>query len=519
MFIHLALAALLFILLFRNHIDRISPNQHLQIAVVDTTASMSATDVAPSRFEDVRDRVRVMIAGMPPGKQMALITDGRTPRVVCPPASNRQTLMSRLLQIQSTSQAGTLRDAVELGRRLSNSRAGRFFRNANIVAMTDGAGFGEPPLNDHADVSVVASHTKAVENLGITRFRVRRLESIPSLCEAWWEVSNTGSQACTGRLDLTLDQRFIDSVPFEIRSQSAVVGSVPFEIRTGGKLEARIAEIDPLKGSARSCLDALTVDDAVSLELTAADRMPVTLVTSGNIALETILKSLPDIRLQVRHETPKQMSDHGLLVLDQWVPAEIPPGNVFVVHPKSDCNLWKHEGTGELSSVITIDETHEMMRSVRLNHLAGQRMEQVEPLVPFWSLASCADNRPLYFCIPRTAGPVVVLATSAEQNNLAAQTDFPILIRNMVTWYSGQHRESQRTRTADIDADVRREQPATSNLMSITESRLWSPESNSRAGTAASVMGSAVSVSTLLTIAAVLLLVLEWIIFHQKMIL
>jgi hypothetical protein len=89
----------------------------------------------------------------------------------------------------------------------------------------------------------------------------------------------------------------------------------------------------------------------------------------------------------------------------------------------------------------------------------------------------------------------------------------------MVTWYSGQHRESQRTRTADIDADVRREQPATSNLMSITESRLWSPESNSRAGTAASVMGSAVSVSTLLTIAAVLLLVLEWIIFHQKMIL
>jgi hypothetical protein len=32
-------------------------------------------------------------------------------------------------------------------------------------------------------------------------------------------------------------------------------------------------------------------------------------------------------------------------------------------------------------------------------------------------------------------------------------------------------------------------------------------------------MGSAVSVSTLLTIAAVLLLVLEWIIFHQKMIL
>jgi Ca-activated chloride channel family protein len=110
------------------------------VIVVDTSASMQATDVAPSRLEAAKNRLRRFVQELNPGEQLAIIEAGAQVRVLASLTSDKQKLLNAISQIQPTDTAGNLDEALRLAAALVGKSD-----ESRIVLLSDGA---FPPISD-----------------------------------------------------------------------------------------------------------------------------------------------------------------------------------------------------------------------------------------------------------------------------------------------------------------------------------------------------------------------------------
>ncbi len=66
------------------------------VLALDTSASMSATDVSPSRLEAAEKEARSFISGLPDGVQVGLVTFDRSARLLVPPTKDHAALLAAL---------------------------------------------------------------------------------------------------------------------------------------------------------------------------------------------------------------------------------------------------------------------------------------------------------------------------------------------------------------------------------------------------------------------------------------
>src|SRR5437763_6833888 len=66
------------------------------VLVLDDSASMNATDVAPSRLARAKEEARRVVDGLRFRDEMAIVTAGTQPRVVCGLTGHRKTLRAAL---------------------------------------------------------------------------------------------------------------------------------------------------------------------------------------------------------------------------------------------------------------------------------------------------------------------------------------------------------------------------------------------------------------------------------------
>ena len=93
------------------------------VLVVDNSASMNATDVAPSRLGQSKVAAQQIINGMRFRDEMAIVVAGTSPQVVCGLTGHQRTLRDVLNGIPATDGPTKLADAVALARRLIADQA------------------------------------------------------------------------------------------------------------------------------------------------------------------------------------------------------------------------------------------------------------------------------------------------------------------------------------------------------------------------------------------------------------
>ncbi|MDP9387337.1 MAG: VWA domain-containing protein [Actinomycetota bacterium] len=139
----MALAALVLVVgLARPVRDvRVPKEEATVMLVLDTSASMDATDVAPSRLEAAIDAGTEFVAGLPDRLLVGLVAFDGTPRVVAAPTSDHE-LVERSLRQLSTgpgTAAGeglyTALDAIDAARAEASEASGTA---AAIVLLSDG---------------------------------------------------------------------------------------------------------------------------------------------------------------------------------------------------------------------------------------------------------------------------------------------------------------------------------------------------------------------------------------------
>lgn len=464
--VQLLLLALLVAALAEPFFSWEATNKRRIVLVIDNSASMKATDVEPSRLAKALEEARVVVKSLRFRDEMAIISAGTQPRVVCGLTGHQRTLREALDTIPPTDGPGKLKDAIDTARRLVGKDQAE--AESRVVIVSDGSGDElakamadeeKKPDDERIKLTVIRVGQKT-PNVGITRFQVRRSTIDPIGYEVLVEVTNQSDEERDGiRLETSLntEKATVDVVPLKLKPGEVWTKTSQYTTADGGVLMARLT----VKGEkeSESFQDALLADNSAIALLPKRDKIAVHLHTpGGNLFLQKVLEANALVQLTTsRKDLPKEFPGPAIKVFHRDTPAELPAGNVLVVDPQNDTNLWKLGAKLPAAIVTKQDKDSPYMAHVRLDNVILPDARQMtftpaagKPQV----LAGSLQNEPLITLIERPEGKVMVLTADLDKSELPFRTAFPILVMNTLGIYAGAAGELRESLATGATADV-----------------------------------------------------------------
>ncbi len=372
------------------------------VLVLDTSASMQATDVAPSRFEAARAQALVEVNKT--GGPVMIIEAGPQPRAVTgfvDPAAARDALA----RLRPTDAPGRLEPA--LATALAQRLPGRGVR---VIAFTDRAPAPAPAV-EYRIVGVSG------RNLGITGLRAERTVRGTT---AIVQISAAGRAAERVPLSVTLDGRHIVDRVVDLPAGGTV--SIPVRVDGDGILVARIDPRDPL---AADDAGYAVIDTGAVRVVVAGERDRVLeeglraagaqILTSGGIDAGTIASA-------------------DLIVLNRTAPVELPPGNYLLVGAVAPNLPIDAQGIVSAPQVLRWSRSHPVMRYVDLRDLTIARALALRPR---GGEVLAEGEVPLVWAYSGGGIRALVVGFALHESDLPLQIAFPIFLNNALSWLSG----------------------------------------------------------------------------------
>ncbi len=297
------------------------------VVLVDASASMQATDVAPSRIEAARERVRTMVRGLSGTDRMLIAQMDAAATPLSTLTGEVSELEAGLAKVTATDAAADFPRALRFA-----ADTLRGLPSPEIIVVSDGA------LGDAADSAgpvhlgnIKVSYVKIGEggrNAAITGFSVRRYPLDKSRYEVMLEVTNTSDDPMEVELSLFGDGQLNDLTRLKLEPHEKLPRFYPNLSGASKTLEAKLALADGKR-------DDLPADDHAYALLPERRRARIQLVTPGNLYLEAAL--LLDVYLDVTKIAPTQYPAKGtydVTIFDGVAPPVTPgSGSVLYLNP------------------------------------------------------------------------------------------------------------------------------------------------------------------------------------------
>lgn len=300
------------------------------VVLVDASASMKATDVAPSRVELVKKKVTEIARGLSGSDRMIIVQmDGAT-TPLSTLTSDIPELTAAIASITPTDSAADFARALRYG---IDTLAG--LPSPEIIVASDGA-LGEPADGQGAiDLGPIALSYipvgESARNAAITGFSVRRYPLDKSRYEVMLEVTNTSPEPMDVELSLYGDDKLTDLQRLKLQGNERLSRFYPNLSGASKTLEARLAL--PNGGH-----DDLSADDHAYALLPERRRARIQVVSAGNMYLDAAL--LLDEYLDVTTVTPEQYPADGkfdVTIFDKVAPKVAPSsGSLFYLDATGD---------------------------------------------------------------------------------------------------------------------------------------------------------------------------------------
>ena len=385
--LQLLLVALLMIACLRPswEVDR-AVNER-SIIMVDTSASMVATDVRPTRLDEAKRRALEVIKQMRDGDAAMIISFSDRARVEQPFTTNRRKLERRIAAVQPTQRTTDISEGLRAaGGRANPGRsadapmedsttpitAASVFADplpADVYIFSDG-GFSETPDFSWGNLNpkYIPIGTEQTPNVGILAFSVA-MAPLGEEMQAFAQVKNFGEieRDLVLELELSTDEagrtfQVIDAVELAVPSGEVMGAEFGITAVDNGILRLRITEPDDF-----------VVDDVAFAAINPGNKAEVLLVTDGNEALETVLGTGESAELaQVRVTSGDTLSQesylqaaaagvYDLIVFDNCVPQEMPNTNTIFLGDVPAGARWTKASRVEVPQIIDTDLTHPLM--------------------------------------------------------------------------------------------------------------------------------------------------------------
>ncbi len=432
LFLQLLILAALVLALARPAIAVPSVASGSVVVLLDASASMNATDVAPTRFDAARAAARTLIDSLPGDAPMTLILVERQPQAIASAENDKAELRRALDAARPTNGAANWEAALAL----AAGALGGQDNQATIVLISDGRlpAEGLPPLPGSAAVRYVPIG-QASGNLAISALALR-----PTArgSELFARVTNYGDSERSALLSFYADDEFFSSQQIDLPpGQSANV--VLTDLQADPTLyEARLSSVD----QASQPLDALPLDDVAFAVYQPSGARRTLLVSPGNLYLEQLLAALPALtpyRLVPAEDGRLQLpgDPFDLYVFDGVLPGELPEADVLLIDPPSNPLFSVGGSFTETTSARVAD--HALTRFVEWDGVHIRQARPIDP--PNWAdvlidVAQGAERArlPLVFAGETGGRRVAVVAFDLRESDLPLQVAYPILFSNLISY-------------------------------------------------------------------------------------
>ncbi|MGE9290662.1 MAG: vWA domain-containing protein, partial [Puniceicoccales bacterium] len=254
------------------------------VYVIDTSASMQATDGHSTSIEKAREMLNTRIINLRASDEALIIAAGKTPQVLQRWTANRSLLLQSLQELQVDPDEGDLGSALDLAIHLAEQR-----EEGRIVLFSDGVISDTLAYESGAPVEIVPLTSSSIPNIGITEFSARRsrLDRHTILIRLRVVQSGTGpTPQEPAKLELTINGQLTDVLPLAFEHENVLEKIWRIPLKEAARIEARILNPSP---------DSIPTDNLASLVIDPVETLSVRLVSRPNPFLEAILASLEGI--------------------------------------------------------------------------------------------------------------------------------------------------------------------------------------------------------------------------------
>lgn len=433
--LHLLIFALILGALLRPTLDQQVREGASTVVILDTRARMQAIEPdGQTRLAKAKAAAAGVVRQASGLRQIAVINANAAPSVIAPFTDDEKALRERVEQLTPTDAPGDLNAAIQLAEELLNSRRGE----RRIVIFTD----RELKPDDAKPAiprDVVAVGT-ALDNVAITRFATRALLNSPQTSDVLLEVANFGRSAAKVNVELAFDGKLLDVKPLTLEPGARTVQVFPTVPRPGrnskGWLTARLDTKDALAG-----------DNVAYAVLPNDPPRRVLLVSKGNWFLEKLLAA--DQGLSFELITPDAYSatlasKFDAVLMDNFLPPDFDltktAGNFFFIK----ATPFNTDAT-PLEQPLISDTTasHPALRLVNLQNItllraAALTLSKTEGWI--WQAPIRSFENPLFITGEKLGSSqrVAALALDITDSDLPLRIAFPLLMANTLHWLAGE---------------------------------------------------------------------------------
>ncbi len=401
-----------------------SPLSGDTIIILQASASMQATDVAPNRFEAARNQIADFIDTLGPNDHLSLITMARTPQVLIASSQDKDQLKTALQHAKVTNEDADLEQALSLALSLAAGRT-----NFQVLVIGDGH-----VLN--ADQTLVLPFPVHYLSIGTDAPNAALLalasRTLQGNLIALAQVANYSHQQRSIPVELYADGQLVSvqtiSLPAEA-SGAVQWGPLPPTARV---LHARLLT-----------QDAMTADHEAWTVIGSSVHGRVLLVTKDNTFLEAALKLQSNIDLfETTPDKYVNTSGYDLTIFDGFVPPSLPDGGLCFVNPPAGAYLFGKVGPEiQVSRISAGNDSANLLSTVDLSSIHVLRAShQLQPALWAQSIIAAPETPLLIAGIQNLPGEennrrIAALGFDLHDTDLPLQPAFPILMHNMINWF------------------------------------------------------------------------------------
>lgn len=348
-----------------------------RIYIIDHSASMQASDSKPSRLEVAREKAMKLIQDAASNDSAMVIATSDRASVEQGFTNNRSLLEKAVERIEPTAQLTDVSEAFRVAAGLANPGRMSFEDNvdiqvadavpATVYFLSDGA-IGELDESEFGQLKIeyVPIGKPDTPNAGILSFAIQRTETQeaqanPGSISAFARMIQHGSQAIECTASLYWNDSLVDAQ--KVQLQPAQETGIQFELQgiESGTLKLQLDHAD-----------ALPLDNVAYAAIRPDRQVSILLVTAGNTALETALRTqrITQIaKVQIEpisylasqdYQTNASEAKYDLILYDSCSPEKMPASSTLFLGsvPPTDIQPTVGlEATDSSPSAIEPEET------------------------------------------------------------------------------------------------------------------------------------------------------------------
>ncbi len=395
------------------------------VLLLDASASMNATDMnGGTRFEAAKNQARQIINQLGTNDEMSLIRVGSIAEPLTAYTNDIGLLRNALNNAQAGTGAGDWQTALTLA-----AAGAEGAENFNIIVISDGripAEAGKLPENIPQPTYIAIG--QSADNLAISALATRTLPGqAPQL---FAQVQNFGSQAAAVSLVVRLDGELWDSASQTIsgNSQRSFVFAIDRPFTTVS------AELVYDEG----VMDYLPVDNiAWATAGRETTRRVLLLSPDDNLFLEQVLRSVPGVQTfrgdTGRGTLPQQAYD--AYIFNNWLPETLPNADMLIINPPADTPFFtRAEAPLPGGTAIVSNQQHPLLTFIEANNI---NIRELTPITaPGLETLLTVGDIPALLAGENAGNQYVIIPFELRDSDLPLQIAFPILMANLLEWFT-----------------------------------------------------------------------------------